>query len=125
MNKVIFSSVPEMSEMLSTEAIDFVVHLHSKFNDRRQDLLCARDRRQKAIDAGIFPDFEVAEICDDPNWRCARIPDDLQDRRVEITGPVDRKMIINALNSGANVFMADFEDSLSPTWDNVLAGQQT
>ena len=112
------------SEILTGEAMTFVAALARKFEARRQELLARRRVRQIAIDAGQFPDFlpETANIRAG-DWKCAPIPPDLQDRRVEITGPVERKMIINALNSGANVFMADLEDSNSPTWRNTIEGQ--
>ena len=112
------------SEILSNDALDFLVHLSSEFEPRRQDLLARRVKRQAEIDAGKFPDFlpETKSIRD-AHWTVAPIPADLQDRRVEITGPVDRKMVINALNSGANVFMADFEDANSPSWSNNIDGQ--
>src|SRR4029079_15150690 len=88
-------------------------------------LLATRAEQQERYDAGALPDFRSGTrvIRDDEEWRVAPIPEDLADRRVEITGPVDRKMIINALNSGANVFMADFEDANSPTWQNNIEGQ--
>jgi len=110
--------------ILTPEAIDFLVTLHREFNPRRKQLLAARITRQAALDAGKKPDFlpETANIRA-ASWEIAPLPADLQDRRVEITGPVDRKMIINALNSGARVFMADFEDSTTPTWENLLDGQ--
>lgn len=112
------------AEILTPEALDFVVKLQRKFNKTRLELLGARDKRQQAIDAGQLPDFlpETKSIREG-NWVAEPIPADLQDRRVEITGPVDRKMIINALNSGAKMFMADFEDSNSPTWSNNIEGQ--
>jgi malate synthase len=112
------------SQILNPEARAFLIDLHRNFETRRQELLARRTLRQQELDAGKLPDF-LAETADirAANWRVARIPADLVDRRVEITGPVDRKMIINALNSGANVFMADFEDSNSPTWQNNLEGQ--
>jgi malate synthase len=111
-------------EILTPEAIAFIVDLHRKFDSQRKALLNRRIQRHAAIDAGQMPDFhpETAEIRKS-SYVVAPIPHDLLDRRVEITGPVDRKMVINALNSGANVFMADFEDSNSPTWENNLAGQ--
>jgi malate synthase len=110
--------------VLTPEALDFVATLHRAFDARRQELLRRRDQRQADLAAGKLPDFlpETAEIRAG-TWRVASIPPDLMDRRVEITGPVDRKMIINALNSGARVFMADFEDANSPTWDNNIQGQ--
>ena len=104
-------------EILTPEALKFVATLAREFNGRREELLQRRKVRQQEIDAGKLPAFlpETATVRQ-AEWKVAPIPEDLQDRRVEITGPVDRKMIINALNSGANVFMADFEDSNSPTW---------
>ena len=112
------------SEILSKEAQDFLVHLSTQFEPRRRELLARRVTRQAEIDAGKFPDFlpETKSIRE-ADWTVASIPADLQDRRVEITGPVDRKMVINALNSGANVFMADFEDANSPSWSNNIDGQ--
>jgi malate synthase len=110
--------------LLTPEALDFLATLHREFNPRRKELLAARITRQAALDAGTLPTFlpETANIRA-AEWTIAPLPADLQDRRVEITGPVDRKMIINALNSGARVFMADFEDSTTPTWENLLDGQ--
>ncbi len=110
--------------ILTPEALEFVTELHRRFNHTRQDLLHRRQARQIAIDAGEMPDF-LAETEDVRNgdWTVASCPADLADRKVEITGPVDRKMIINALNSGARVFMADFEDASSPTWANIVQGQ--
>lgn len=109
--------------VLTEEAITFLKKLSSEFEGRRQQLLALRRERQAKIDAGQLPDFlpETANIRNS-EWKVASIPADLMDRRVEITGPVDRKMIINALNCGAEVFMADFEDSNSPTWTNNLDG---
>jgi len=111
-------------EILTPEAIAFVVKLHRACNGRRKELLAARQGRQAEIDNGKFPDFlpETAHIRES-EWTVAPLPEDLLDRRVEITGPVDRKMVINALNSGAKMFMADFEDSNCPSWDNNLGGQ--
>jgi malate synthase len=115
---------PDAEAILTPEALRFLTELHHRFDARRHDLLEKRAVRQKAIDAGQLPDFlSETESIRKADWKAAPIPKDLMDRRVEITGPVDRKMIINALNSGANVFMADFEDSNSPTWDNVISGQ--
>jgi malate synthase len=113
------------SVVLTPDALAFAAGLHRTFNPRRQELLAARAERQRRFDAGQLPGFlpETAHIRDDPTWRVASAPADLDDRRVEITGPVEPKMMINALNSGARVFMADFEDALSPTWDNVVTGQ--
>jgi malate synthase len=112
------------AQILTPEAGAFLKKLARKFEARRQQLLARRHARQQQIDAGQFPEFlpETAHIRE-AEWTVAPIPHDLLDRRVEITGPVERKMIINALNSGANVFMADFEDSNSPTWQNNLEGQ--
>jgi len=110
--------------ILTKDAKDFVARLATEFEGRRQELLARRVVRQAEIDAGKFPDFlpETAAIRE-KEWTVAAIPADLLDRRVEITGPVDRKMVINALNCGANVFMADFEDANSPTWHNNVDGQ--
>jgi len=115
---------PAFDEILSEAAMDFVCSLASEFSPRVEELLALRVERQKAINAGEMPDFlpETAEIRDS-DWHVADVPADLRDRRVEITGPTDRKMIINALNSGAKVFMADCEDSLTPNWRNVVQGQ--
>ncbi len=110
--------------ILTPEAVSFLKELSRNFEERRQQLLARRRERQQEIDRGIMPQFlpQTAWIRNS-DWVAAPIPADLEDRRVEITGPVDRKMIINALNSGASVFMADFEDSNSPTWRNNLDGQ--
>ena len=115
---------PQYAEILIPEALAFVADLHRRFNPAREELLARRRERQAEIDAGTFPDFlpETAEVREG-DWQVAATPADLQDRRVEITGPVERKMMINALNSGARIFMADLEDSLSPSWDNVVEGQ--
>jgi malate synthase len=115
---------PRFAEILTPEALAFVAALHRRFDARRVELLQARTARQLRLSAGQLPDFlPDTRTIRDAQWRVAPIPADLQNRRVEITGPVDRKMIINALNSGANVFMADFEDANSPTWHNNLEGQ--
>jgi malate synthase len=113
----------QTEEILTPEALKFVVDLERRFGPRRRELLVARAERQKRLDAGERPDFlpQTAEIRKS-NWRVGPLPADLLDRRVEITGPVDRKMIINALNSGASAFMADFEDSNTPTWSNLIDG---
>jgi len=114
----------EFATVLTPEALDFVVKLHRKFNATRVELLKKREERQLLIDKGQLPDFlSETKAIREGDWVAAPIPADLHDRRVEITGPVDRKMIINALNSGAKVFMADFEDSNSPTWTNCIEGQ--
>ena len=114
----------EIKEILSDECLKFVVELHMLFNSKRLNLLYERTKIQNKIDEGWTPNFlnETKQIRESP-WTILPTPDDLLDRRVEITGPPARKMIINALNSGAKIFMADFEDSLSPTWKNLLEGQ--
>ncbi len=115
---------PDYPRVLTSDALAFVAELARTFEDRRQQLLAARKDRQAELDAGKMFDFlpETAHIRESA-WTVATLPADLQDRRVEITGPVDRKMIINALNSGAKVFMADFEDANAPTWENNIEGQ--
>ncbi len=115
---------PEFETILTPEALAFLVDLHTRFNERRKELLQKRVERQAEIDKGIMPDFlpETKHIREG-DWQVAPLPADLQDRRVEITGPVDRKMVINALNSGAKMFMADFEDSNTPSWTNNIQGQ--
>ena len=111
-------------EILTPAAIEFIANLHRKFNARRIELLKARMERQANFDSGVKPDFLPETLgVRQGDWTVSPVPQDLQDRRVEITGPVDRKMIINALNSGASVFMADFEDATTPTWSNLLEGQ--
>ncbi len=116
---------PSQREVLTPEALRFVADLTNAFGQRIEDLLERRRERQARFDAGERPDFipNTSEIRA-ADWRVAPIPEDIADRRVEITGPVDRKMIINALNSGANVFMADFEDATSPTFANLVEGQK-
>ncbi len=111
--------------IITPQAMRLVTELQQRFNPRRLELLVARRKRQAAIDAGAMPDFlpDTAAIRG-ADWRIAPVPADLQDRRVEITGPVERKMMINALNSAALAFMADCEDSCAPTWDNIVQGQQ-
>ena len=111
-------------EVLTPDALAFVSELHRRFDGARRALLAARVKRQAQLDAGALPDFlpETREVREG-DWRVEPVPRDLQDRRVEITGPVDRKMVINALNSGARCFMADFEDANSPTWRNCVEGQ--
>ena len=122
--KILGSTLPDSERVLTTEALEFVAMLHREFAPTRAALLQQRGERQEAFDRGSLPDFLPATAAvREGEWQVAATPDDLRDRRVEITGPVDRKMMINALNSGARVFMADFEDSLSPTWENVIAGQ--
>ncbi len=110
--------------ILSDEALAFVEALAERFEARRRELLAERERRHAAYDRGDLPDFPAETASQrEAEWTVAPLPEDLLDRRVEITGPVDRKMVINALNSGANVFMADFEDANSPTWANCIDGQ--
>jgi malate synthase len=120
----IFAPITENhADVLSPEAIDFIVDLQRTFNMRRKELLNAREERQRRLDAGERPNFlEETRSIREFEWTVAPMPADIIDRRVEITGPVDRKMIINALNSGAKIFMADFEDSSTPTWNNLLDG---
>ncbi len=114
----------EFAEILTPEAMDFVAKLIRTFSGRREELLRRRVLRQAEIDAGKMPDFlPETENIRNSDWTVAPLPNDLLDRRVEITGPSERKMIINALNSGAKVFMSDFEDSLSPTWEATITGQ--
>ncbi len=116
--------VERSAEVLTPLALQLLASLHRRFNARRLELLAARERRQRELDAGVIPDFlrETADLRAG-DWRIAPVPADLQDRRVEITGPVDRKMIINALNAPVRCFMADFEDSCAPTWENIVRGQ--
>ncbi len=115
---------PEYQAIMTTEVNAFVAELAAQFAGRRDELLKKRADRQARLDAGELPNFlATTKSIREGDWTVAPIPADLQDRRVEITGPVERKMIINALNSGAKVFMADFEDSLSPTWESVMDGQ--
>jgi malate synthase len=115
---------PRFAEILTPEALAFLAGLHRKFDARRKELLAARKARQARFDAGELPDFlPETKAVRDGDWKVAPIPADLLDRRVEITGPVDRKMIVNALNSGAKVFMGDFEDATSPVWANIIEGQ--
>ncbi|MGA8158384.1 MAG: malate synthase A [Rhodoplanes sp.] len=117
-------AAPRYPEILSPGALAFLAELHRRFDPRRRELLAARAERQRRFDAGELPDFlpETRNIREG-NWKVGPIPTDLLDRRVEITGPVDRKMIVNALNSGATHYMADFEDANSPTWANNIEGQ--
>ncbi len=122
--EVLGATASGYSDILTPQALAFVAMLARKFESRRRELLAMRTRRQRAFDAGALPDFlpETAHIRD-ADWTIGSVPRDLQDRRVEITGPTTRKMVIGALNSGANVFMADFEDSNAPTWANLIEGQ--
>src|ERR1043166_1407599 len=116
--------VPGYAEILTPAALTFLGQLARNFGARREQLLERRRIRQQEIDGGKLPGFleETAQVRAG-DWTVAKIPQDLLDRRVEITGPVDRKMVINALNCGASVFMADFEDANSPTWENMVSGQ--
>jgi malate synthase len=119
------SPTSSQSRILTPQAIEFLQALHSRFESVRQELLEQRKQRQARLDSGELPQFlESTKATREASWQVAPIPADLRDRRVEITGPPDRKMTINALNSGASVFMADFEDSNSPTWENCIEGQQ-
>src|SRR5512133_3372433 len=110
-------------EVLTDDAIAFVARLQREFGPRRTSLLEDRRRQQAALDAGEMPDFLPGTDIRQGDWRVASSPPDLVDRRVEITGPTDRKMVINALNSGARCFMADLEDANAPTWSNMVEGQ--
>jgi malate synthase len=117
------SVTPEYAQILTPQALDFVARLQRAFGGRRNELLAARAARQREFDAGKRPDFlPETRAVREGDWTCAPYLADIADRRVEITGPVDRKMIINALNSGANVYMADFEDANTPKWDNNIQG---
>lgn len=116
----------DVQAVLTTPALEFLTALEREFNARRRERLAARQARQAQIDAGTDPTFlpETAELRADAAWQVAPIPADLQRRHIEITGPTDKKMLINALNSGADMFMADFEDANAPTWNNMLEGQR-
>ena len=115
---------PRAEQVLTTKALGFVADMHRRASDVRKDLLVLRERRLADLAGGVLPEFpDDTEGIRNSAWRVAPEAPDLEDRRVEITGPVERKMMINALNSGASVFMADFEDALSPTWENVVEGQ--
>jgi malate synthase len=122
--KITGSFKPEYADVLTADALEFLAKLHRRFDTRRLELLERRAQRQKELDAGKLPDFlpETLPIRQ-ADWTVSSVPADLQDRRTEITGPTDRKMVINALNSGAKMYMADFEDSNTPTWDNQVLGQ--
>ncbi|WP_309080577.1 malate synthase A [Zhihengliuella sp.] len=119
------SPVCQQQRVITPEALDFLGELHRRFDGRRRELLNAREQRRQAISRGADPKFlpETRHIREDDSWRVAPIAPGLEDRRVEITGPTDRKMTINALNSGAKVWLADMEDSLTPNWRNVVKGQ--
>jgi malate synthase len=115
----------EQASVLTQEALTFLAELQRTFGARREALLKAREERQARLNQGEKLDFLAeTKAVREGDWTCAPLPEDILDRRVEITGPVDRKMVINALNSGANVFMADFEDATSPTWENLISGQK-
>ena len=117
-------TTPQFAEILTPDALAFVAKLEREFRTQRDEALRARQDRQHRFDAGELPDFlSATKQIRDGDWSCASIPKDMIDRRVEITGPTDRKMVINALNSGAKMFMADFEDANSPTWTNMVEGQ--
>jgi len=122
--EILGPKIERADEVLTPLALQLLGSLHRRFNGRRLELLQARAERQAAFDEGALPDFPAATAdLRAAQWRVAPVPADLTDRRVEITGPVDRKMIINALNAPVQAFMADFEDSCSPTWDNIIHGQ--
>src|SRR6516162_6042390 len=111
-------------EFLTSDAVAFAVELDREFGPERRQLLARRAKFQERLDAGWKPDFlPETKTIREADWRVAPIPRDIQDRRIEITGPTDRKMVINALNCGANVFMADFEYANTPSWDNLIEGQ--
>src|SRR3984893_13462987 len=115
---------PGYEKVLSPEAIHFAVELEREFRAERRRLLARRAEIQRRLDGGWKPEFLAApKAIRGGDWRVPPIPRDIQDRRVEITGPTDRKMVINALNCGANVYMADFEDATRPRWDNLIEGQ--
>src|SRR5438270_10564676 len=117
-------TTPQFAEILTPDALAFVARLEREFRSRRDEALRSRHDRQLRFDAGELPDFlPTTKKIRESDWSCAPIPNDLRDRQVEITGPTDRKMVINALNSGAKMFMADFEDANSPTWQNMVEGQ--
>lgn len=124
--QVVGALTAEDARIIHTESLSFLASLHRQFNGRRLALLAKRKERDAALRNGEYPRFleETAHVRGDASWKVAPTPADLQDRRVEITGPVDAKMVINALNSGANVFMADFEDASAPVWRNMLDGQR-
>jgi malate synthase len=114
-----------VAEVMTEQALEFLAGLHREFEGTREELLRLRQERQERIRGGEMPEFleETRKVREDDGWKVAPPPSDLTDRRVEITGPTDRKMMINALNSGASVFMADFEDANSPSWENMVGGQ--
>jgi len=113
----------EFEEILTPMAMQFIADLQREFGTRRKELLAKRDEKQASIDNGEMPNFLTNTTIRNASWQVNSVPEDLQQRRVEITGPTDRKMVINALNSGSDCFMADFEDSNTPTWNNLIEGQ--
>src|SRR5580704_13073438 len=119
--EILGKKVARGEEVLTPLALQLLASLHRRFNPRRLELLNARRERQAQLDDGVLPDFlaSTAKVRS-AEWRISAVPRDLTDRRVEITGPVDRKMVINALNAPVRCFMADFEDSCSPTWENIV-----
>jgi len=122
--EILGAPIERSAEVLTPLALQLLASLHRRFNPRRLELLGARARRQAQFDAGALPDFPAATAdLRAADWRVAPVPADLADRRVEITGPVDRKMVINALNAPVRAFMADFEDACTPTWENLIRGQ--
>jgi malate synthase len=122
---VVLGTHPQQAGLLTPAALAFLAGLHRRFEPARQQQLAARRQRQAAFDAGALPDFRADTAwIRSGDWRVAPLPDALLDRRVEITGPTDPKMVINALNSGASCYMADFEDATAPTWDNLITGQR-
>ena len=123
--EIIATPQPGQGDLLTPAALAFLSELHERFEPERQARLAARQVRQAQFDAGATPDFrEDTRTIRESDWKVAELPANLLDRRVEITGPVEPKIVINALNSGAKVYMADFEDSTSPTWENLLTGQR-
>ena len=122
--EILGSRIERGDEVLNPLALQLLASLHRRFNARRLELLTARRERQLQLDDGALPEFLAATAqVRGAEWRISPVPEDLTDRRVEITGPVDRKMVINALNAPVRCFMADFEDSCSPTWENIILGQ--
>ena len=119
-----FTPHVHLNSIITKECIEFLKLLDSNFNDQRLSLLEIRRNRQQLFDEGYPPGYNLdSKAIRESAWKCAEIPESILDRRVEITGPPERKMVINAMNSGAKVYMADFEDSSSPTWENMLSGQ--
>ena len=122
--KILGPDYPGVEKILTKECLTFVAELEREFKRERLGVLQERLRKQFDLDNGALPDFlEETKFIRESDWKVGSIPNDLIDRKVEITGPVDRKMIINALNSDAKTFMTDFEDSMSPTWENIIQGQ--